>query len=179
MMLHRAQNLMMGRTSTLKELYCVRASQYFKLGMKAPKLSVSERPLDVDTDCKTKKQNFSLRSAIIECQAMLKGKTDHKVNKHPATENHEHTVDESRLEGASKKFKGDVTHSHLFGSTTIEPQHSPVIPPVSMIMPSRQDEPAKSEESPLMAHSGLTSSVKDSSLEGPPKKFIRDYSDKV
>lgn len=105
----------------LRQSLSVSTKYYFKLGTNSTKPGVSKRPRDLDSekrcerkclrssshgpqksaDCKTKNQNFSLHSAIIKCQVMLKGKMDHKVNKHPALENHEHTVDNSHLEGPS------------------------------------------------------------------------------
>ncbi len=115
----------------LRQRLSVSTKYYFKLGKNATKPGVSENPRDLDNkkrcernclrssshrpkksaDCKTKNQNFSLRSVIIECQAMLKGKKDHKVNKYSTFENYEHTVDDSHLEGASrKKFEGVATH---------------------------------------------------------------------
>lgn len=115
----------------LRQRLSVSTKYYFKLGTNATKPGVSERPRDLDSekrcernclrssshgpqksaDCKTKNQNFYLRSVIVECQAMLKGKKDHKVNKNSTFENHEHTVNDSHLEGPSrKKFKGDATH---------------------------------------------------------------------
>lgn len=128
----------------LRQSLSLSTQYYFKLGTNTPKLSVSERPWGVDSekkckwkclrssrnvpqrsaDCKTKKQNFSLCSAIIECRAMLKGKKDHKVIRHPVAKNHEYAVDNSSLQGPSRnKFKGDMTHPHVFGLTIIEPQH--------------------------------------------------------
>lgn len=115
----------------LRQRLSVSTKYYFKLGKNATKPGVSESPRELDNkkrcernclrssshgpqksaDCKTKNQNFSLRSVIIECQAMLKRKKDHKVNKYSMFENHEHTVDDSHLEGPSrKKFEGDATH---------------------------------------------------------------------
>ncbi len=119
------------KRALLRQRLSVSTKYYFKLGTNATKPGVSERPWDLDrekrcernclrssshrpqksADCKTKNQNFSLRTVIVECQAMLKRKKDHKVNKHSTFANHEHTVDDSHLEGPSrKKFKGDATH---------------------------------------------------------------------
>lgn len=125
----------------------------FKLGTNTPVLSVPVRPRDLDSekrckrkrlrspsgghqkaaDCKTEKQNFSLRSAITECQALLEGK-EHRIKKRPARKQLECSVDDSASEGPSrKKFK----HGHDFGSTLIKPQYcdghqsSSVIPPVA------------------------------------------------
>lgn len=48
-----------------------------------------------------------------------------------------------------------------------------------MAIPFMQDEPTKAKKCPLMAHSGLTLSVEDSTFEDLPKKFKSDYIDKV
>ncbi|ROI60069.1 hypothetical protein DPX16_0938 [Anabarilius grahami] len=177
----------------------------FKLGTNSPGPSVPVRPRDLDSekrrkrkrlrspsgghqqagDLKTEKQNFSLLSAVTECQALLEGK-EHRIKKP------ECSVDDSASEGPSrKKFK----HGHDFGSTFIKPQYcdghqsGSLIPPVtssshntrvSMVTPFRRDESIKTVNHPVMGHYGFTHSLEDSSFEGPPKKrFNREGIDQV